>query len=228
MNENLINIFYCINKCLTSIILINKKYYLTFKIKSLIVSVTQKSSGCYRTIVKRKRKRTIFTTEQVEALENIFSKKAYISRDDRQVIVNQLNLSDKSVKIWFQNRRLKGKRRKNDDDDDVLEENNVIDSDSLDYVESEIRKNTNEFGYVTLHDNIMNDLVNIIDHCLSKSNDEDDSTSSNSVENGNMYEPISPASSECSGSQTNTSEWESPEPTESLQTLLDIQSLIQV
>ncbi|KAJ0177743.1 hypothetical protein K1T71_006616 [Dendrolimus kikuchii] len=190
----------------------------------------QTSFGNFRPIRKRKRKRTIFTTEQVEALEKIFSKKPYISRDDRQFIVNQLNLSDKSVKIWFQNRRLKDKRQENEANDDALEETGGIDTDSLDYVESEIRKNTDEFGYVTLDDRMMGDLVSIIDNCLTKSNDIEVSSSPDTVESGSsiIYEPISPASSECSEKQTNKFDWEAVEPTQSLQTLLDIQSLIQV
>ncbi len=63
---------------------------------------------------KRKypRERTTFTAAQLKFLEELFRVKKYLTLIERSKVATHLELSEKQVKTWFQNRRTKYRRQK--------------------------------------------------------------------------------------------------------------------
>lgn len=59
---------------------------------------------------KKRKQRTIFTKIQTDILESVFNKNEYITLEERSCLSKKLHISEKQVKIWFQNRRNKLKK----------------------------------------------------------------------------------------------------------------------
>ena len=57
-----------------------------------------------------KRRRTIFTSTQLERLECEFQQQQYIVGQERRLLARQLGLNEIQVKVWFQNRRIKWRK----------------------------------------------------------------------------------------------------------------------
>ncbi|CAH1635632.1 unnamed protein product [Spodoptera littoralis] len=59
---------------------------------------------------KPKRVRTAFTTDQLLALEHEFKLTPFLARHRRLQLADVLHLNERTIKIWFQNRRMKEKK----------------------------------------------------------------------------------------------------------------------
>ena len=65
---------------------------------------------------KSRKGRNNFGPKQIEQLEVRYQQQRYLSPEERTQLARKLRLSDRQVKTWFQNRRMKEKRSVQDND----------------------------------------------------------------------------------------------------------------
>ncbi|KAL0881613.1 hypothetical protein ABMA27_001439 [Loxostege sticticalis] len=83
-----------------------------------------------KTIKKKKRLRTAFSTEQVQVLEKTYFERRYVDAQKRRQLAQTLNIGERSIKVWFQNRRMKEKRESSESSDSSTEAISLEDSPS--------------------------------------------------------------------------------------------------
>ncbi|CAG4945562.1 unnamed protein product [Colias eurytheme] len=75
---------------------------------------------------KNKRNRTAYTTDQLRVLERTYIKTKYIDAERRKELAQHLNIGEKCIKVWFQNRRMKEKKESSESSCDSSSESNAF------------------------------------------------------------------------------------------------------
>ena len=76
----------------------------------LFILVPGNSNSNSNSLYPDRLKRSKFTDEQVEQLNEIFLVQTYLSLKERHMLAIKLKLTEGQVKNWFQNKRMKTKR----------------------------------------------------------------------------------------------------------------------
>ncbi|XP_031575220.1 homeobox protein DBX2-like [Actinia tenebrosa] len=75
---------------------------------SLAVKISESDSEVFR----MRSRRTYFTTQQREVLEQAFSTSQYINPKLREVLASSIGVTDRVVQTWFKNRRVKWRKER--------------------------------------------------------------------------------------------------------------------
>ncbi|XP_068757590.1 homeobox protein Nkx-3.1-like [Montipora capricornis] len=61
-------------------------------------------------VQREKRQRTTFSRSEVMQLEQVFSQQPYLTLSDEKMLAKRIEITDKNVRYWFQNRRARSKK----------------------------------------------------------------------------------------------------------------------
>jgi len=97
-----------------------------------------KHSSMHLPMSQRRKRRVLFSQQQVYELERRFKQQKYLSAPEREHLAQVINLTPTQVKIWFQNHRYKCKRAQKDKEkggnDDATSEQSPVPSDDEDSI----------------------------------------------------------------------------------------------
>ncbi|XP_045485136.1 protein zerknuellt 1-like [Pieris rapae] len=159
-----------------------------------LVSSTQ--SYISRNAKKSRRLRSSFTTEQLNYLESEFKKFPYIGNVNRQELSKNLNLPERAIKIWFQNRRMKEKKESNKEEEinqcvSIKITNNQLNNvHNLQSANDEINVSTplqvgcNEAKYVAITSSIIDNTP--INYAVKDSREQEITTTTETINTGKI------------------------------------------